>query len=293
MELGGTVAVVTGGASGIGRGTALALARAGADVVVADINPERTTEAVAAVRALGQRAIGARCDVTSDADVDALAATTLEHFGRIDIVMNNAGVSVLGPPERVSMDDWRWVLDVNLLGVVRGIRAFVPTLLAQGSGWIVNTASIAGLYAYSYDAVPYITSKHAVVGLSEGLHLHLRPKGVGVSVLCPGLVSTNLGENARLVGIDDPTWTNFPVHMQRAIDPGDVGDMVVGAIRDERFLILTHPEDRATVVAHGADRDGFLHGYLPRLYAGRDPSGIPKVSVPPPEPVTPLVTEEA
>ena len=268
MELGGTVAVVTGGASGIGRGTALALARAGADVVVADIHPQRTTEAVAAIRDLGQRAIGTLCDVTSDADVDALAATTLEHFGRIDVVMNNAGVSVLGPPERVPMDDWRWVLDVNLLGVVRGVRAFVPTLLAQGSGWIVNTASVAGLYAYSYDAVPYITSKHAVVGLSEGLHLHLRPKGVGVSVLCPGLVSTNLAETARFVGIDDPTWTNFPVHMQRAIDPADVGEMVVGAIRDERFLILTHPEDAATVVAHGADRDAFLHGYLPRLYAG-------------------------
>jgi NAD(P)-dependent dehydrogenase (short-subunit alcohol dehydrogenase family) len=293
MELGGTVAVVTGGASGIGRGTALALARAGADVVVADIHPERTAETVAAIRELDQRAVGALCDVTVDADIDALAALTLEHFGRVDVVMNNAGVSVLGPPERVPMDDWRWVLDVNLLGVVRGIRSFVPTLLAQGSGWIVNTASIAGLYAYSYDAIPYITSKHAVVGLSEGLHLHLRPKGVGVSVLCPGLVSTNLGENARLVGIDDPGWTNFPVHMQRAIDPADVGEMVVGAIRDERFLVLTHPEDTATVVAHGADRDAFLHGYLPRLYAGREPSGLPAMSVPPPETLVPLATEEA
>ncbi len=132
-----------------------------------------------------------------------------------------------------------------------------------------------------------------MVGLSEGLHLHVRPKGVGVSVLCPGLVSTNLAETARFVGIDDPAWTNFPVHMQRAIDPADVGEMVVGAIRDERFLILTHPEDAATVVAHGADRDAFLHGYLPRLHPGREPSGRPKVGVPPPEPVTPLVTEEA
>jgi NAD(P)-dependent dehydrogenase (short-subunit alcohol dehydrogenase family) len=295
MELGGTVAVVTGGASGIGRGTALALARAGADVVVADIHPERTAETVAAIRELGREALGELCDVTSDDDVDALAATTLERFGRVDVVMNNAGVSVLGPPERVPMDDWRWVLDVNLLGVVRGIRAFAPALLAQSSGWIVNTASVAGLYAYSYDAVPYITSKHAVVGLSEGLHLHLRPKGVGVSVLCPGLVATNLGETARLIAIDDPAWTNFPVHMQRAIDPADVGEMVVGAIRDERFLILTHPEDQATVVAHGVDREAFLQGYLPRLYKGRDASGLPTVNVPPPEPVTPLVpaaTEE-
>jgi NAD(P)-dependent dehydrogenase (short-subunit alcohol dehydrogenase family) len=275
MELGGTVAVITGGASGIGRGTALAFARAGASVVVADVHEPRMAETVAAVEGAGGRAIGIRCDVTSDADVDALAEATVAELGRVDIVMNNAGVSVMGPPERVPMDDWRWQLDVNLLGVVRGVRAFVPHLLAQGSGWVVNTASIAGLYAYSYDAIPYITSKHAVVGLSEGLHLYLRPQGVGVSVLCPGLVATNLGESARLVGVDDPAWTNFPQHLQRPIDPADVGEMVVGAVRDERFMVLTHPEERAVMAAHGADRDAFLRGYLPRLYAGRDERGLP------------------
>jgi NAD(P)-dependent dehydrogenase (short-subunit alcohol dehydrogenase family) len=275
MELGGTVAVITGGASGIGRGTALAFARAGAAVVVADVHEARTAETLAAIREIGGRAIGVRCDVTSDADVDALADTTLAELGRVDVIMNNAGVSVMGPPERVPMDDWRWQLDVNLLGVVRGVRAFVPHLVAQGSGWVVNTASIAGLYAYSYDAIPYITSKHAVVGLSEGLHLYLRPQGIGVSVLCPGLVATNLGESARLVGADDPAWTNFPQHLRRPIDPGDVGEMVVGAVRDERFLILTHPEERAVIAAHGTDRDAFLKGYLPRLYAGRDERGLP------------------
>ena len=269
-------------------GTALALARAGADVVVADIHPERTAEAVAAIRELGQRALGALCDVTVDEDVEALAATTLEHFGRVDVVMNNAGVSVLGPPERVPMDDWRWVLDVNLLGVVRGIRAFVPTLVEQGSGWIVNTASVAGLYAYSYDAIPYITSKHAVVGLWRACTCTCGPRAWACRCCAPDWSPRTWARASACGASNDPGWTNFPVHMQRVADPGDVGEMVVGAIRDERFLVLTHPEDLATVVAHGADRGAFLQGYLPRLYAGRLASGLPTNHVPPPEPVTPL-----
>ena len=118
------------------------------------------------------------------------------------------------------------------------------------------------------------------MGVTEGLYLHLRPKGIGVSVLCPGLVSTNIGENVRMVGVDDPRWTNFPVHMQRPISPEEVGETVVTAIQEERFLILTHPEDRAWVVNHGQDLEGFLRDYVPILYAGREPSGLPDPSAP-------------
>src|SRR5260221_9921801 len=170
MELTDKVAVVTGGASGIGRGTALALAGAGADLVIADINKERMDDVVDEVKGLGRKALGVRCDVTSDDDVDALARTVVEEFGRVDVVHLNAGVAMLGPPERVTMADWHWLYDIVVFGIVRGIRAFVPILLEQGSGWIVTTGSIAGLYAHGYENIPYISAKYAVVGMTEGLH---------------------------------------------------------------------------------------------------------------------------
>ncbi len=280
MELHGKVAVVTGGASGIGRGTVLAFARAGADIVVADVNEERMEATVAEVTELGRTAIAVRCDVTSDEAVDALARTALGEFGHIDVVMNNAGVSLLGPPERIPMDDWKWLFEVNLFGVIRGIRAFVPIFLEQGYGWLINTSSIDGLYAHGYDNIPYIGTKYAVMGITEGLYLHLRPKGIGVSVLCPGLVATNIGENVRMIGVDDPRWTNFPAHMQRPISPGEVGETVVAALHAEKFLILTHPEDRAWVLDHGRDVEGFLQRYVPILYAGRDSSGLPDPPAP-------------
>ncbi|MCV7091274.1 SDR family NAD(P)-dependent oxidoreductase [Mycobacterium interjectum] len=275
MELNGAVAVITGGASGIGRATALALARVGADVVVADIHQQRLDETVAAIGEIGQRALAVRCDVTSDADVDGLARAVLSEFGTVDVVMNNAGVALLGPPERVPMADWQRLFDINVFGVVRGIRAFVPILLEQGHGWIVNTASIAGLYAHGYDNIPYIGAKHAVVGITEGLYLYLRPKGIGVSVLCPELVTTNIGETARMIGIDDPRWVNFPPHLLSPIHPDDAAERVVAAIQQERYLILTHPENRDWVVNHGRDVEGFLADYLPMLYDGRDVGGLP------------------
>jgi NADP-dependent 3-hydroxy acid dehydrogenase YdfG len=173
------------------------------------------------------------------------------------------------------MSDWQWLFDVNLFGVIRGIRTFVPILIEQGHGWLVNTSSIAGLYAHGYDNIPYIGAKFAVVGITEGLYLHLRPKGIGVSGLCPGLVSTHIGENVRTIGIDDARWLNFPAHMQRQLPPEEVGELVVAAIRDETFLILTHPEDREWVVKHGRDVDLFLRDYVAMLYAGRAPSGLP------------------
>ena len=138
----------------------------------------------------------------------------------------------------------------------------MPILLEQGDGWLVNTSSIAGLYAHGYDNIPYIGTKFAVMGITEGLYLYLRPKGIGVSVLCPGLVATNISENIRMVGIDDPRWTNFPAHMQRQISAEEVGETVVTSIQEEKFLILTHDEDKEWVMNHGRDLDGFLETTL-------------------------------
>ena len=246
VDVDGAIAVVTGGASGIGRATALELARRGSDVVVADIHEERLAETVAGVEGLGRRALAVRCDVTLDADVEHLADAAFDAFGRVDIVMNNAGVAVIGPPHRVEMAEWERILQVNVLGLVRGVRAFAPAMVERGSGYVVNTASIAGIWAYTWDCAPYITSKFAAYGYSEALARSLRPLGIGVSVLCPGLVSTNLAETARFSGVPDDRageWSYFPPEMQVAIEPAAVGEMVCDAIRDERFAIFTHPGD--------------------------------------------------
>lgn len=253
MRIKGAVAVVTGGASGIGRATAVELARRGADVVIADVNDLRMDEVHREIDALGRRALTVHCDTSLDRDVEHLRKEVIEEMGRVDILMNNAGVAVMGPPETVPAQDWEWILSVNLLGPVRGVRAFLPHMMERGSGHIVNTASIAGLYAYHWDTIPYITSKHGVVGFSEGLKLYAEPHGVKVSVLCPGLVSTNLGENARVAGVDDPTkWlTGLPTDFE-AIEPEKVGPMVADAIESEQYLILTHPESTGPILEERA-----------------------------------------
>jgi NAD(P)-dependent dehydrogenase (short-subunit alcohol dehydrogenase family) len=270
----GTVAVVTGGASGIGRSCAVEFARRGASVIVADINAERIEETVAVLTEGGSRAIGIRCDVTSDADMARLRHESLAAMGHVDLVMNNAGVALLGPPESVPIDDWRWIIDVNILGLVRGAAAFIPHLLERGSGHIVNTASIAGLYAYSWDSIPYITSKFGAYGLSEGLFGYLKPHGVGVSVLCPGLVTTNLGETARIAGTEDRDgWFSLPERLlANPISAESVGPMVADAVEADQFLILTHPEDAAFL----ADRRADLESALLAEVAGAPIPPLPK-----------------
>ena len=242
----GAVAVVTGGASGIGRGIALELHRRGADVAIADINETRLAQTVDELSGSGRPALGRRCDVTSDTDVASFRDAVLERFDHVDIVCNNAGVAVLGPPERVPMEDWEWILQVNVLGLVRGVRAFVPAMLERGRGHVVNTASIAGTWAYTWDAAPYITSKFAAYGFSEVLARRLKPHGIGVSVLCPGLVSTNLAETARLSGVPEhqqAEWSYFPPDMQQAVEPEEVGVLVADAVLADRFVIFTHTQD--------------------------------------------------
>lgn len=253
------VAVVTGGASGIGRGIALELARRGAHVVVADIHEQRLVAVVEELQEIGVQALGRRCDVTSDEDVDQLHASVVEHFGRVDVLCNNAGVAVIGPPERVAMADWEWALQVNVLGIVRGVRAFVPGMLERSSGYVLNTASIAGVWAYTWDAPAYITSKFAAYGLSEVLARRLRPHGIGVSVLCPGLVSTNLAETARASGIPQGAdWSYFPPDISDAVEPEQVGIQVAEGILAGKFAIFTHERDAQHYKSWRVDIDASL-----------------------------------
>ncbi|HEY8216070.1 MAG TPA: SDR family NAD(P)-dependent oxidoreductase [Acidimicrobiia bacterium] len=266
MDVSGTVAVVTGGASGIGRATAAELARRGArGVVLADLNDTRLAEADEEISALGARVLTVHCDVARDEDVDSLRDAALAEFGDVDIVMNNAGVVILGPADLMTMEEWDWILQINLYGVIRGVRAFVPHLRAKGRGWVVNTASVAGLFAYAWDTPAYITAKFGVVGLTEALALYLRPLGVGVSLLCPGLVSSNMGDTARMGGPDPAAWLQ-QMPLSDPVEPSVAGTAVADAIRDERFLVLTHPEEaRERMGRRGADIDAFVAAQIERL----------------------------
>jgi NAD(P)-dependent dehydrogenase (short-subunit alcohol dehydrogenase family) len=244
-------AVVTGGGSGIGRSIALALADAGAHVVVTDIQ-EATAVAVAAeVRSRGSRSLAVTCDVATHAEVVSLADKAYSEFGAIDILCNNAGVS--WRPYRsildATLDDWRFMLGINLWGVVHGLDVFLPRMRRQASHkHIVNTASLGGLIPLEGHAL-YSSTKAAVVGLSEAIAGELKPHGFGVTILCPGPIPTNLGENCnRLRGSVPPETQRFePVAtpmMERmalftmpTVDP--VGDMVCRAILSNTLYLHT------------------------------------------------------
>jgi NAD(P)-dependent dehydrogenase (short-subunit alcohol dehydrogenase family) len=240
-----TVAVVTGGGSGIGRALALALARAGSRVVLADVD-EAAMDAVAReVEGLGGEALTVSTDVTDLGQVQALAERAWKAFGGVDVLCNNAGVAAWGGLEQATHRDWQWVLGVNLWGVIHGIEAFVPRMIARGEpGHIVNTASMAGLIA-SQGLGVYNTSKYAVVGLSETLAKDLKPYGIGVSVLCPMGVETRIRESERNrpaalrnTGAPPPAVELIG----RYLAPETVADMVLSAIRRGELYVITHDE---------------------------------------------------
>lgn len=255
-SLSGKAAIITGGASGIGRAAALALAARGTSIVVADIAAEGAQAVAGEIEAAGGKAIAVPCDITWDDAFDGLKAATLDHFGRVDIVMNNAGGLTRGLPEHVPLDEWRRVLDVNLLSVVRSNLAFLPLLIAQGSGHIVNTASFAGLMTYSFDRLAYSASKAAVIQISEGLAIYLRPKGIGVTVLCPGAVRTNIMAGLRSFG--PPTDTRGPGPAFDLMEAADVGEQVAHAILANRFMLPTHDNVRDCLIERASDWDRFI-----------------------------------
>jgi len=253
-DLKGKIAVITGGASGIGWAVAERAAAEGMKVVIGDIEEGPLKDAEDELSSRGAEAMGVRTDVSDAASVRELRDKALERFGAVHLVHNNAGVGLGGPIWEVSEEDWRWILGVNLLGVVHGIATFVPLLLEQREGHVVNTASIAGLATAPFLG-PYNATKQAVVAISETLFKDLQsvgaPAGVGVSVLCPGFVQTRIAESDR----NRPAWAAQPEAkaaealrgaMQNMVDggipPAVVADRVIDAVRTNTFYILTHPE---------------------------------------------------
>jgi NAD(P)-dependent dehydrogenase (short-subunit alcohol dehydrogenase family) len=257
-DVAGKVAVITGAASGIGRGMAESFAAAGMKVVLSDVEEEALTETTDALRDEGAEVHAVVTDVSKAQQVQALADESVKRFGAVHVLCNNAGVAIAsGSSWETTLDDWRWTIDVNLMGVIHGVRSFVPIMLELGSeSHIVNTASIAGLVAGA-DIASYAVTKFGVVALSEHLYLELEGAGAKtkVSVLCPGFVATKIMDSERNRPADrqdaSPTPTDpqseifydwFSGQIDKGLDPRAVGDQVLSAIREERFYILTHPD---------------------------------------------------
>ncbi|MFN2228569.1 MAG: SDR family NAD(P)-dependent oxidoreductase [Anaerolineae bacterium] len=252
------VAVVTGAASGIGRAIADRCAREGMRVVLADVEEPALRQAAEELRAAGADVLAVVTDVSHAGDVEALARRTIDAYGAVHLLCNNAGVGAGGPVWETTLNDWKWVLGVNLWGVIHGLRTFVPIMLDQDAeAHVVNTASVAGLISYDSTAA-YHATKHAVVALSEKLYYDLAYRGakVHVSVLCPGLVNTRILDAARNRPAelqDRRPETPLTPEAQAYVDafrralaagmpPAEVADRVFEAIEAERFYILTHPE---------------------------------------------------
>ena len=253
-ELRGRTAVVTGAASGIGRGIALALGAEGMRVAVGDLDAEG---AASVAREIGASAFALPLDVTSNESLDAAAKEVAARTGGAHVLVNNAGVMLpLRPMSEASDADWEYILSVNLLGVVKGVRAFLPQLRAHApEAHVVNTASLGGLVAVpGFPIGPYVATKYACVGYSESLRGELAQEGIGVSVLCPGMVVSNLGASsarnrpARLGAQGAPARAApDPALAAFMIQPEAVGPVVVRGIRENRLHLFTHPESRGQV----------------------------------------------
>ncbi len=234
----GKVAIVTGGASGIGRGLVEALGARGATVVVADIDGEGAEAVAAAVRSAGGIARAEQLDVADAAAVEALVAGAVSAEGQLDYLFNNAGIALFGEAQDMTLEQWDRLLAVNIHGVVHGIVAAYPRMVAQGSGHIINTASAAGLFP-SPIATTYSATKHAVVGLSTSLRAEGAALGVKVSVLCPGIIRTPIVDNATYIGLDKDRLLEDPLvkHMSSVEHCARVA--LRGVERDKAIITVT------------------------------------------------------
>jgi len=253
-DIDGKTAVITGAAGGMGLSMARSFAGAGMKVVLADIDADRLADSVATLQKQGHAAIGVPTDVADEQQIQALAQAALDEFGAVHVVSNNAGIGIAGTVDEMTLDDWKWTLDVDLWSVIYGVRTFLPILKEQGEGHITATSSMAGLTCGPVLGA-YHVAKHGVVALMDTVRIELKlaKSDVRASVLCPGPIDTAIAYSDRLRPDDLETrennkleekfFHNLKSELAAGMDPDEVGDMVLEAVENERFWILTHPEE--------------------------------------------------
>jgi NAD(P)-dependent dehydrogenase (short-subunit alcohol dehydrogenase family) len=247
------VAVITGGGSGIGLGIANAFAARGMRLVIADVNEQTIENTVFELKQTGVDAIGVRCDVSKLEDVEHLAEETLNTFGGVHVLCNNAGVGLPTSSRSIKLEDWKWIIDVDLWGPIYGVKVFAPLIEAQGEGHISATASMAGLISANKMGA-YSVAKHGVVALMCALERELRSKQspITASVLCPGPINTNISHNSLAYRPErDPTLAppkvsgskgaSIQAALEKGMPPNEVGELVASAIENDKFWVLTHP----------------------------------------------------
>jgi len=244
-SLHGKTALVTGAATGIGRATALAVAKRGADLVICDIDEAGLAASAEAIRGIGRGVQAERVDVSSADQMAAFAASVHARLEAVDLLMNNAGVAIGGAFLDTSLADWDWILGINLRGVIHGCHYFIPRMVERGrGGHVINVSSAAG-YSASSALAAYNATKFGVLGLSEALWEELRPHGVGVTAVCPGLIDTPITRSARLVGaMDKPAIREEMVrgYQRRGYGPERVAKNILKAVQRDRLVAPISPE---------------------------------------------------
>ncbi|HEY5494599.1 MAG TPA: SDR family NAD(P)-dependent oxidoreductase [Candidatus Anoxymicrobiaceae bacterium] len=248
------VAVVTGAGSGLGRAIAIELAHAGASVVAVDIEEAGLQRTKSIADTAGRRCVSRCADVAAFGEMEAMAASVLQEMGRVDILVNNAGVGVGGEFVTVPIEDFEWIVGINLMGEVYGTRLFLPQMIERGSGHIVNVSSLSGLVPLPFH-LPYTTTKYALTGFSEVLATEVRRHGIGVTLVCPGAIKTNIMNATRTPAGGTPGQARFKerwgkVLEDRGMQPEAVARKVLKAIEKDRFLCLAGAESYVLYYLH-------------------------------------------
>ncbi|MDD5339239.1 MAG: SDR family NAD(P)-dependent oxidoreductase [Dehalococcoidales bacterium] len=263
MDFKGKNAVVTGSSGGIGAAAAIALAKEGADIILASRNMANLQKVKQEIEALGRKAVAIECDVSKDESVTAMRDKALEAFGNIDILINNAAVGVRGLLEDISLDDWQYIINTNLLGYIRNVNAFLPHFMERGSGYIVNVSSVQGIgYMPDQLNVAYITTKAGIIGFSTVIHGYLKQKGIKVSCLIPGAVKTEIATNSRYVGPPERVkemldqakeMYKIPIFLT----PEAEADGLIEGMKKEEFLIFVPANMLQMFKAQGLDMEAY------------------------------------
>ena len=274
MDFKAKTALVTGSSYGIGRAAALLLAKEGADVILAARSVDKLQSLKKEIEALGRKAVVIECDVASDESVAAMRDAALKAFKNVDVIINNAGMGLRGSLEDVGLDDWRYLINTNLMGQVRIVHAFLPHLLKRGSGYITNVSSIQAIgYGMEDLNTPYVATKAGIIGFTECISAYLRGKGIKVSLLIPGGVYTHIAGTSRFVGSPeriaelrerDSHMTEIPGFLTTE----QCAAMLLDGMKKEQYMILTPPSMADMLKAQGVDVDklnAFVKNWKPRV----------------------------